>query len=101
MTSEKLVARLRSLAARQANERGDMLHYGKSDAEVMEAADHIEALSARLKKMEGALEQLESKARLGGDALGNSPPEFESCRRAFYMLSDLARATLNEGGSDV
>jgi hypothetical protein len=68
-----------------------------------EAADALEAqsrayvaLAERVGVLEEALSQLEGKARLGGDCLGNSPPNFEPCQRSFYMLADIARAALTK-----
>jgi hypothetical protein len=49
---------------------------------------------AENERLRDALEQLEGKARLGGDCLGNSPPNFKSCQQSFYLLADLARAAL-------
>jgi hypothetical protein len=57
------------------------------------------ALAERVGVLEEALSQLEGKARLGGDCLGNSPPNFEPCQRSFYMLADIARAALTPKAS--
>ena len=67
-----------------------------------EAAKRIEAdaatiatLQAKLERVTEALQQVGGKARLGGDCLGNSPPEFASCQRSFYLLADLCDAALS------
>ncbi len=59
--------------------------------------DTITALEARVAELEGALTQLECKARLGGDCLGNTGPRVRA-QRAFYLLADLARAALKSTG---
>lgn len=65
--------------------------------------DEVKRLRAELSReralcagLAEALEQIRGKARLGGDALGNSPPQFESCQLGFYMLAEIAGAALSE-----
>lgn len=54
----------------------------------------------KLKLAKDALEQVGSKAKLGGDCLGNSGPKFEPTQRAFYLLADLCHSAIAKIGSE-
>lgn len=51
--------------------------------------------AAALEAARDDLRQIGSKAKLGGDALGNSGPEFKSCQRAFYLLAEMCAEALS------
>jgi hypothetical protein len=66
-----LEQRLRALAQRQRNQRGDMMYHGEADAEIIEAADELARLRAALSVIESRVraEERERAARIADPPL--------------------------------